>query len=1169
MMKKTNKIMAVVITLCMIIALLPANLMLAETVTSGDITWNDGDSINETLTVKGENTTISVNGTVQVNSPIFVESGNVKFTGGGTLVLAANSTSGMINITGGSVTLENITLDGGGDGGVSGRALYISSPPENVNLVINEGTVIRNFVNAAGYGSALYASTYGANVDIKMNGGKIISNKARNYGNLYLNSDNGVDGCIFTFNGGEISNNQITLETASYGGGAFYVRTATLNVNGGSITNNSAGTHAEARGGGIYNTSYGKIVLSGGEISGNTATMGSGIFHSARQDSVSVLCIGGDAKVDDVIYLDNSTMDKYPLITSAVKNPFTLVTGSFNEDGVIAKGEGYVLTEADLAKINISAGASTYYAKLDSVSNQIVMTATDPNYTVKYNITYYGNGGTGSVTDDTGYSFNDTAVIKENAFSRTDHTFIGWNTRADGNGTPYAKGESVAMTADLVLYAQWKKVESSKDEKGIFAGRYSYRQVFGCQRSPSIPQEGAQFTVSDFERPMDAVASTANGARVQFTENAIKDKVFYFKKTDNLSAPFALYMADDVAGTGETPVSIQGNIYGLGAKGFLYISDDDGSGKNLGYFISNEEGYQYGDGFTYVPDITGPITVEQAEEYDAANVTPQEKVLTSISVKTAPAKTQYREGENFDPSGLVLTLTYDNDDTSTKDVLYTEENAKDFLFTPSLSDVLMSADTVVKIEYGGKSTSQEITVNPKTTVTITETQQKKTYDKNPQTFDIIGTTLTGFAVEYKVDNVYGATAPIHAGTYDIRITRAEDGTHKAYEKEIAGGLVIAPKELGADNIENISDVTYTGEEVKPVLAVKDGATALELDTDYSVTYENNRNAGEAKAVVTFKKNYAGTVEKTFSINPKTIHAAIALPAPVANAAVQTAIEADEYTADVEWSPVAEKYAYLTVYTATITITPKDNYTTSGILENAFTVSGANSVTNAADGNVVTAVFPKTGRKATSSGSITRYTVKFDTDGGSAVSSKSVVKNAALTEPTAPAKEGYIFDGWYTDSGLTVKYDFASKVSKSFTLYAKWNRIVVDNSQNEIILTVGDKNAMVFGELKTNDVAPVIKSNRTMLPTRFVAENLGATVAWNAIEHKVTVTKGETVIIIYIDSNIAYVNDKEVTLDSAAFIENDRTYTPLRFIAENLGASVDWDETERKVTITKQ
>ena len=70
---------------------------------------------------------------------------------------------------------------------------------------------------------------------------------------------------------------------------------------------------------------------------------------------------------------------------------------------------------------------------------------------------------------------------------------------------------------------------------------------------------------------------------------------------------------------------------------------------------------------------------------------------------------------------------------------------------------------------------------------------------------------------------------------------------------------------------------------------------------------------------------------------------------------------DQYTATVVWSPeVTDKFGYDTVYTATITITPKTNYTVKGIAENGYTVSGAETVTNEANSATVTAVYSATG-----------------------------------------------------------------------------------------------------------------------------------------------------------------------------------------------------------------
>ena len=131
------------------------------------------------------------------------------------------------------------------------------------------------------------------------------------------------------------------------------------------------------------------------------------------------------------------------------------------------------------------------------------------------------------------------------------------------------------------------------------------------------------------------------------------------------------------------------------------------------------------------------------------------------------------------------------------------------------------------------------------------------------------------------------------------------------------------------------------------------------------------------------------------------------------------------------------------------------------------------------------------------------------------------------------------------------------------LYAGWE----DDAR--IILTIGKKAAMVFGEKKLNDVAPIIVNDRTMLPARFVAESLGAKVSWDEEKREVKIVSGKTEILIYIDSDKAFINGKEVTLDSPAFIRDDRTYTPVRFVAEALGAKVEWNEDEQKVTITNQ
>ena len=66
-----------------------------------------------------------------------------------------------------------------------------------------------------------------------------------------------------------------------------------------------------------------------------------------------------------------------------------------------------------------------------------------------------------------------------------------------------------------------------------------------------------------------------------------------------------------------------------------------------------------------------------------------------------------------------------------------------------------------------------------------------------------------------------------------------------------------------------------------------------------------------------------------------------------------------------------------------------------------------------------------------------YTITFDTTGGSSISAQVVAENASGVEPDEPTRTGYSFAGWYSDSDLTVAYDFSSAVTSDITLYAKW------------------------------------------------------------------------------------------------------------------------------------
>lgn len=100
----------------------------------------------------------------------------------------------------------------------------------------------------------------------------------------------------------------------------------------------------------------------------------------------------------------------------------------------------------------------------------------------------------------------------------------------------------------------------------------------------------------------------------------------------------------------------------------------------------------------------------------------------------------------------------------------------------------------------------------------------------------------------------------------------------------------------------------------------------------------------------------------------------------------------------------------------------------------------------------------------------------------------------------------------------------------------------------------------------SDVAPYIKNSRTYVPIRFIAEELGFDVKWDAKTKKVTMSDGKSTVELTIGSKTMLVNGKKVKLDAPAEIKDQRTFVPLRAIAEAFGKKVEYSNDYRAVCI---
>lgn len=189
---------------------------------------------------------------------------------------------------------------------------------------------------------------------------------------------------------------------------------------------------------------------------------------------------------------------------------------------------------------------------------------------------------------------------------------------------------------------------------------------------------------------------------------------------------------------------------------------------------------------------------------------------------------------------------------------------------------------------------------------------------------------------------------------------------------------------------------------------------------------------------------------------------------------------------------------------------------------------------------------------------------------------------ALPE-TPPYREGYLFTGWHWDYathgalGLeygshdaiavpseTVIWENVAGVNQTWTFVAMWSPI-------EIYLN---------GKVVPTDVSPFILEGRTMVPVRVISESLGCTVDYvepfGDRPGKVLIARDGITISLDIDESWASVDHVDMPLDVPPIIVDGRTFVPLRFVSQALGASVEWqpaqivqDATKVIITETKQ
>lgn len=157
---------------------------------------------------------------------------------------------------------------------------------------------------------------------------------------------------------------------------------------------------------------------------------------------------------------------------------------------------------------------------------------------------------------------------------------------------------------------------------------------------------------------------------------------------------------------------------------------------------------------------------------------------------------------------------------------------------------------------------------------------------------------------------------------------------------------------------------------------------------------------------------------------------------------------------------------------------------------------------------------------------------------------------------------------YDDVNGTFKY-------KAVTCNDKYVEVVTSGRDNDdsttnrkIVITIGATTMAVGTQTITLDTPAYINAeNYTELPLRAVSEAFGATVGWDDASRTVTVMMGQRIVSMTIGSKTMYINGTPVQMNTAPEITNERTFVPVRDLANALGISkIDWNEASQTVTL---
>ena len=453
-----------------------------------------------------------------------------------------------------------------------------------------------------------------------------------------------------------------------------------------------------------------------------------------------------------------------------------------------------------------------------------------------FRLKYDMNGRSGAVETQNIYS-NETAVVTSYIPERSDRIFLGWSKSSDQTNPLYKANDNITLTSDTTLYAVWGQRDIGNTVITLSKTSYDYD---GSEKCPIVTVKYDNQTVT-------------SGYRISYENNI------------NAGTAYAV-----ITGTGKyigtvkktftiTPKSIKLTDITLSSTSYTY----NGSSKTPAVTVTD-----------------GTKTLVSGTDYS---------VKYTNNINTGTAKVTVTGMGNYKDS-VEKNFTIDQKSLSNAEV---NLSSSSYVFNgkakkPTVTVTLGTKTLISGTDYSVKYTNNINTGTAKVTVTGTGNYKDSAYinfaitPKNisGMTFNVEPQTMTynGTAQKPNVsvadsdktlvkdtDYTVSVSNNINAGTANISFKGKNN-----YTGTVKKTFVISPKSVKTLTIKlSSTQYTYDGKPKLPTVTITDGTETLSQDTDYTISYKNNTNAGTASVIITGTGNYNSTVTKSFTIASQT------------------------------------------------------------------------------------------------------------------------------------------------------------------------------------------------------------------------------------------------------------------------------------------------------------